>query len=357
MADNSVFQEKNLKKTFIIATLVSTIISCFGNAQGLYDRLAQKKVDKKQDAEIKKLQEQVNSKSKDADDAKTKSDDGRSRQGERRRGGSPDSEDLHKSLQRSGRIIQNTQRFYEDDLYRMDRRLQQRFEMGDMIAQNELQAQIIQLQQTVINILEQAVYTGQQPSRADMVLLFQASEAARQGTVDALSGQYHRLIQGGELQRSRTAPMKAIEGPPSLQSSRRGSVQPSLRGLPEPDPLYCRYAAALQDYPGKQLAASFSPGGNCACESCGVRLPIVPGRAFQIYKEDSEVRGGEARYHILNRFMVKCHRPNGEFACVLCTRNRKVDTIWEDLRAFAKHVSRAHDANEYFMEIDIEEVD
>lgn len=229
-----------------------------------------------------------------------------------------------------------------------------------MIAQNELQAQVIQLQQTVINILQQAVYTGQQPSKADMATLFQASEAARQGTVDALSGQYRRLLDGEPLQRARTMPLKAIAGPPSravsVQGSRRGSVQPSIRGLPEPDPLYCYYATALQDRPNKGLSTNFAPGGNCICEACGTELPLVPGRAFQIYKEDSEVRGGEARYHILNRFLVKCHRSNGEFACVLCTRNRKVDTIWEDVRAFAKHISRAHDANEYFMEVDIEEV-
>lgn len=223
------------------------------------------------------------------------------------------------------------------------------------IAQNELQAQVIQLQQTVINILEDAVYSGKQPSRADMATLFNASEAARQGTIDALSGQYKRLLETEPLHRVRSMPSKALTASVKADSI-QGTVKDAVLPVANPDPLYCHYASVLQDFPSKSLSSSFSPGGNCACDTCGNTLPIVPGRAFQIYKGDGSVKSGEARYHILNRFVVKSHRTTGEFACVLCSRNRKVDTIWEDIKEFAKHVSRAHDASEYFMEVDIEEV-
>lgn len=122
-------QEKNLKKTFIIATLVSTIIGTFGSAQGLYDRLKQRKVDKKQNAEIQALREEIDKKNKYVEEVEkggsTKASNPRSRPA------SPDSGDVERSLQRSSKIISNTQKFYDDDLRRMDRRLQQRFAMGD----------------------------------------------------------------------------------------------------------------------------------------------------------------------------------------------------------------------------------
>ncbi|KAF2098408.1 hypothetical protein NA57DRAFT_77200 [Rhizodiscina lignyota] len=342
--------EKNLKKTFIIATLVSTIINCFGSAHGLYDRLQQKKTDTKQDAEIKKLQEEIKKKDQRVQEVS-------SQNGDRRNGGrDPDRDNLERSLTRSGAAIQSA---YNADYDRLG----QRFAMGDIIAQNELQAQVIQLQQTVISILEEAVYSGRQPSRADMATLFKASEAAREGSIQALNHQYQRLLENNPKQRALSLPPAAsvhgsIRALPAPTPSRHGSIRSlrtsSLAG--DPTPLYCRYSVALQDDSNRPLSSGFAPGGSCKCEACGIFIPIEPQRAWQIYKEDPNVRHGERTYHILNRFMIKCHRANGEFACVLCSRFRSVDTIWEDIRAFAKHVSRAHDPAELNKEIDIKEV-
>lgn len=203
-----------------------------------------------------------------------------------------------------------------------------------MIAQNELQAQIIQLQQTVISILEEALYTGRKPSRADMQTLFRASEAAREGSIKALDGQYNRLLDSAPIRR-------ALPPAPSAK---------------EQDMLFCRYSFALQDDRSMPLGPAFAPGGDCRCDGCGTVLPIEPRRAWQVYKLDSTARDGERKYHLLNRFIVKCHRADGEFACVLCSRFRKVDTIWEDVRALAKHVTRAHDITEMDQEFDIKEV-
>lgn len=64
----------------------------------------------------------------------------------------------------------------------------------------------------------------------------------------------------------------------------------------------------------------------------------------------------EVTFHVMNRFIVKCHREDGEFACVLCNRNRPVDTIWGSMNELVKHVQRAHDVGEYMREVDIKEV-
>jgi len=65
---------------------------------------------------------------------------------------------------------------------------------------------------------------------------------------------------------------------------------------------------------------------------------------------------GEIEFHVANRFIVKCHRENGELACVLCNQNRPVDTIWDSMSELVKHVQRAHDIEEYRQEVDIKEV-
>jgi hypothetical protein len=203
-----------------------------------------------------------------------------------------------------------------------------------VIAQNEMQAQIIQLQQTVISILEDAVYTGRKPSRADMATLFKASEAAREGTINALNGQYKRLLDNAPMRR-------ALPPAPSAK---------------EQDMLYCRYSFALQDAKNMPLSRSFAPGEDCVCHRCGREVPIEPNRAWQIYVDDPNTRRGERTYHLLNRFIVKCHRANGEFACILCSRFRKVDTVWEDVKGLAKHIARAHNPVEIHSDIDIKEV-
>jgi hypothetical protein len=65
---------------------------------------------------------------------------------------------------------------------------------------------------------------------------------------------------------------------------------------------------------------------------------------------------GEIQFHVTNRFIVKCHRENGELACVLCNQNRPLDTIWDSMSDLVKHVQKAHDVEEYRQEVDIKEV-
>jgi len=97
-------RQKNLKKTFIIATLVSTVIGTFTTGLGLFERIDQKrkqnKTDADQDKQIKELA------------AKVKADEER----EKKRKSEPDNEHIQKSLGGSGQLIkreydQNFERF------------------------------------------------------------------------------------------------------------------------------------------------------------------------------------------------------------------------------------------------------
>lgn len=55
----NLIEEKNLKKTFIIATLVSTLVGTFAASHNLYERFTQQKKDGAQDEAIKNLNEKI----------------------------------------------------------------------------------------------------------------------------------------------------------------------------------------------------------------------------------------------------------------------------------------------------------
>lgn len=61
-----------------------------------------------------------------------------------------------------------------------------------MVAQNQIQSQIILLQGTVIKLLEEALLTGTIP---DINRLYNTSEFAREGSIRALHDQYQRLLE------------------------------------------------------------------------------------------------------------------------------------------------------------------
>ncbi len=82
-----------------------------------------------------------------------------------------------------------------------------------MIAQTQLQSQIITLQSTVIKILEEALYTGQIP---DIKRLLNASEFAREGSVRALRDQYQRMLQATPAKRP-IGPVRRISSTPTLR--------------------------------------------------------------------------------------------------------------------------------------------
>ena len=52
------------------------------------------------------------------------------------------------------------------------------------MTENQLQAQIIALQQTVINVLQDALYNDRPMSRGDIAQLISASQSAREGSLN-----------------------------------------------------------------------------------------------------------------------------------------------------------------------------
>jgi len=113
-------EEEKLKKTFIVATLASTLVGTFTASMGLWERVAdkrqqhrQKARDTKQDGEIKDLKKQFEEVQKQAD--------GRQQEiGRLRNGGGRD--DVGNIFERDGMMIQ---RMYDQGYGRMGNRFAQ----------------------------------------------------------------------------------------------------------------------------------------------------------------------------------------------------------------------------------------
>ncbi|CAF3456501.1 unnamed protein product [Fusarium graminearum] len=327
----NMIEEKNLKKTFIIATLCSTLVGTFTSSMGLWDRVKEKRIQAKrdttQDEEIKKLKAQVEKASNERDRASF------DRQRIR--------DEVEASFERSGALIN---REFEDGYQRYGNR----FAIGDVVTENKLQAQVIALQQTVINVLQDALYSGRQLDRADMARLVAASDAAREGSLGALRQQRQRL---GELEGPIPPPPQALP-PPSRAST-----------VVRDDPLYCRYALDLQHIPEQPLSSSFAPRGDCLCPACDVFLDVEDDDGWAIgktatrlvteqgYKREIDE---ELEFHVSPRFVVKCHTPEGEFACVLCNRFREEDVLCPTADTLINHIGRVHTVAEMEREPDFE---
>ncbi|RYP04491.1 hypothetical protein DL764_004430 [Monosporascus ibericus] len=356
----NMIEEKNLKKTFIIATLCSTIIGTFSSSIGLWDRVRQRRRDLKQDEEIKALKDKVETADRHSADATWRSQHPQPSPQLRDR----DRDEVAESLERSGALIR---REFDDGYERYGRR----FAVGDAATENRLQAQIIALQQTVIDVLQAALYDGRQLTHADVARLVAASDAARDGSLDALRQQRQRLM-------ATEAPLPRLPPPSSQRSLSPPANRRPVATLPAPDDeLFCRYSLDLQYARNKPLASSFAPGGDCRCPACGVRLAEArPDDFWAITKrvvvkshDDGTSSGGgsydkhgqrrqevieeEREFHLGQRFVVKCHTPDGEFACVLCNRHRGADALCRSVETLVNHVGRRHDVAELEREVDL----
>ena len=353
------------------------------------DRRKQQRRDTTQDDEIKQLKSRVDSFEKQG-----RGRDRDERSVSRSRADSDwSSDEVGYSFEKSGALIR---REFDDGYQRYG----QKFAVGDVVTENKLQAQVIALQQTVINVLQDAVYHGRQLTRADMAKLIAASNAARDGSLDALRDQRQRLIGMSEV--SRAPPPLALEPPPlSRYAPTEGSVRPhpgtvvSARGpatiepprfaptalsmhardptesptrasssstAVDPGPLYCRYSLDLQ-YRNKPLASNFAPGRKCDCPACGVRLNVAPDEVWAIGKRTSRwVPDGryerevveELEYLVSQRFVVKSHTPEGEFACLFGTKHRDGDIVCPTIDILIKHIGKAHDIAELDKEPDFD---
>ncbi|KAI7285534.1 hypothetical protein KC340_g18328, partial [Hortaea werneckii] len=191
----NMIEEKHLKKGFIVATLISTIVGTLTTSMTLHDKVQEKRdkkkqkaLDAKQTGEIEKLRKRVDAlKSGNESDDETESTGSRSKFRSRRpRRRSLEEDDFVYESRRSRAMIE---RMYEDHLMRAG----DRYATGDIITENRLQKQIIQLQQTVINVLQEALYSGRGLTEIDQRRLIAAQSAARDGSLDALEDHYARI--------------------------------------------------------------------------------------------------------------------------------------------------------------------
>lgn len=276
-----------------------------------------------------------------------------------------------------------------------------------VLTENELQKQIILLQQTVIGVLEDALYNGRQIGRGGVDKLVRASRSARNGSLDALQGQYRRILQ--ELPVSRPPP-KAIEAgageasprgplpprppPKAHQASSKTKTRPGPssrsppRGTSGRD-FYCRYSVDLQLSP-RPLSGAFAPGKGSACPACSTRLTVdtadmweftLPARASSVgatagksssrdkakaqgrdtSRKGSAAKGqhvqGMVRIRLPAKFVVKCHTPEGEYACALCCgpdgEYGGEIVLCEDPEALVDHVAKEHKTSDLEKEVDI----
>ncbi|KAF1828142.1 hypothetical protein BDW02DRAFT_513142, partial [Decorospora gaudefroyi] len=343
-----------------VATLASTLVGTFTASMGLWERVAdrreqhrQKARDSKQDGEIKELRQQFEEAQKRADGRQEEIDrlknEGGGRGGQGQWGGGRDN--VGNNFERDGMMIQ---RMYDQGYGRMG----SRFAQGDAIVENQLQAQIISLQQTVIDVLQDALYNDRQLTRADMSKLIAASNQAREGSLDALRQAQQRLggSNAGSSPRS-ASPARSLPAPKRAPTAI----------MDGPDQLFCPYALDLQYMPNKPLASTFAPGGPCTCPACGVPLDVRADDFWMIGKRTPvtildkasgyETETLETReFRLAQRFVIKCHTPDGEYACTICNKGRDVDAICRTVESLVKHVGTFHDVGELEREQDLREV-
>lgn len=71
--------------------------------------------------------------------------------------------------------------------------------------------------------------------------------------------------------------------------------------------------------------------------------------------EDTSIRDRDKAFLIGNRFVVKNHREDGGFACVLCTRFRESDTVCKEIPELIDHLWREHHIDELEGDPDVRE--
>jgi len=171
-----------LETVVIVVSLVHTIMNSFGSAHDLYKKV-KRKADKTEE-EVQRLKEKERRKSRSRGRHRRDSDD------------SDSDSDVDSIISESKSLVwQEYERGYG--------RIGRRFAVGDLIAQNQLQAQIIALQQTILTVFQaSALHYGPavaNPMAHQLAKLLTATSTARVGSVKALTEQYQRMLTEGPL--------------------------------------------------------------------------------------------------------------------------------------------------------------
>ncbi|KAF2000724.1 hypothetical protein P154DRAFT_193549 [Amniculicola lignicola CBS 123094] len=367
-----------VQNVLVTATLVHTLMECFGSASEIYRKLKKKKRKLEQelgeDFGLKKpLQKRSTSRFR-AEYEYEGTDDLRHRRRSKSRRRDDDGDDSDaESIYSSGPHV----RAEYDRGYHY---LGEKFAVGDLLAQNQLQSQIILMQQAIIsayqNCNKKHGYHSVDLER-HLAELLKTARRTRAASIEALDKQYWRLHDGRELRETKEVVVRprshsrgrsvylgstTSEGPTKThdlvvrtrsKSRGRESIHGSVSSR-RADPLFCIYARDLQDYADQRLCDSYQPDGDGSCPYCRCHIYFKPTKAWQVVKEDGR---GERSFLVENRFIVKCHREGGGFACALCRRFGDVDTACEDVGSLVDHVWREHEIGELIKEEDILEID
>jgi hypothetical protein len=270
-------------------------------------------------------------------------------------------------------------------------RLGEPFARGDVMAQIQLQSQIIQLQQTLLNIHQDlllSTYLAPSSSHSHLLRLLHTTRTARAASIAALNMQYQRMLPsvpprrpdpslaipgafplpGGDRRRSKT--QKGHGGRIRSSSSSPSSAPEIARPTPAPGPkpqphphtnrLFCVYATDLQRNSILPLADAYKAGDDTNCPFCRTHIATRPGKAWEIItdgceRQDEHGKAASRKFLVKNRFVVKCHREHGGFACALCARFKESDTMCREIGALVDHLWREHTSDELERDDDIVE--
>ncbi|KAK5108743.1 hypothetical protein LTR62_007890 [Meristemomyces frigidus] len=345
----NMLDEGKLKKGFVVATLVSTLVGTFTGGLALVEKVQDKRaeakqrgVDAGQNAQLKQLQAKVEAMEVEDKDRDSDSKSSRGSRRRRRRSYDEDDESLAYSVRKSRAMIE---REYEDNLMRVGGD----YARGDLITENTLQAQIIQLQQTVINVLQDALYSGRQLTKDDTHKLLEAQRAAREGSLEALQGQCKRMLHHQRpvedqylLEPAPSLRAKQLSWPVEEPAKRLQLSQPRRAKTLSPKSLFCRYSEDLQ-YDSIALHPAFDPGDNGRCPACSESLDIRLGDSW-IFRD----------VRINDRYVVKSHAEDGRFVCLICNRNSNVDCVCRDVDSLMRHLVSMHSPEDLKDDIDID---
>ncbi|TKA34361.1 hypothetical protein B0A50_00343 [Salinomyces thailandicus] len=370
----NMIEEKHLKKGFIVATIISTIVGTFTASMTLHEKIQDRRAKKKQKAldarqtgAIDELKERLD-KLKGGEDVVSEHSRSRSRsrsrshsrsrsRRRRRRRPSYDQDDFTYESRRSRAMIE---RMYEDHLHHAG----SRYAVGDMATENRLQAQIIQLQQTVISVLQDALYNGRGLTETDQRRLIAAQSAARDSSLDALEDHYRRvnstakrkplptcgnhssqplLLEPAPLRANFSRPQKPQPQftpyslipqtlPPRTRSPSPTPTLPSSSSFSSPETtptLFCPYSTTLQTT-NEPLSATFHPTDPClsTCPHCRKRLdvsqtdfwfltltsPCPSTTTTAAAAAATATERGTRQHRVDARFIVQCHTTAGKFA-------------------------------------------
>ncbi|KAL5119541.1 hypothetical protein ACEQ8H_002606 [Pleosporales sp. CAS-2024a] len=391
-----------LQDIVVVVSLVRTLTETFGSASDLYRKLKRKRSDSHSSDDEKGNREKTHHRP-----VRKRRDSESDCDRERGRGrhiswslGLKKDEDSDSDEE----VISTSSSLVLAEYDRGYRKVGESFARGDLVTQNQLQAQVIRLQSTLLSIHQDYMmssYLSPSSSHSHVLRLIQTTRSARTASIQALHMQCQRMLesQGPNMPPDTHHRVPgAFPSPPEHRprhdsitrrptskdrhgSSRHNSpakepeevhILPYPKHQPQsnaPQPpynnnnnnnkLFCVYARDLQNHPRLPLTDNYKVGGDGMCPYCHAHTRVRPGKAWEIIADSCHKEDYKGyRFLVKNRFVIKCHREDGGgFACVLCARFKESDTVCKRVEALMEHLWKDHTREELEKDDDVYEID